>query len=677
MQDNQNTREVIQDGLHTQEVINVLSNEIEGAALVALTEKATHILHQCVDPIAAPPETSSDGLVYGLIQSGKTSVIQVTTAMAADNGFQCIVILTSDNDILYEQTLKRMKSVLQGLNVLGKTDWGDPKRFARNLRNPPLVIVCSKNGTVLNGLLEEFKKAGAKGLSALIIDDEADQASLNTNTSKEKKTGKGPSTINQAISEFRDFFRVTTYLQVTATPQSLFLQNPNHRYRPSFTVLSEPGKGYVGGYEFFGDEDEKLLRFVDIEEVEQLTSSHQPSPTGQIPKGLRNALLVFLVGATCKRIENPTKGYAFLCHVSSSKVDHSYICSLIEAFKEDVFHIMEDSTSKQYEKFIAELESAYKDLEKTQVGLPPFTKVVERMKFYLHGARVKVINSVSGDEVELDAAYNIFVGGNKLGRGVTIKNLLVSYYGRNPKRPNADTVLQHARMYGYRQHDLGVTRLYLPQKLAKHFSLIHDMESALRDVVNKYPKGQFEVLYISSPLQATRKNVLDPDSLVAYVAGKSINASYPLRTAEMAPVTKSIDDELNHIGNEDGAVNTTIKNLISLLDRCHTDPEKESALWDMKNIKTALETIEHLMGESAYLVVRRGRELSPGRGVKEGILSGGEKNLAPSDKPTLFLYRQTNKLGTEIWWPQLRFPEGNEQNYVLSFSVDDKENEQG
>ncbi|MBY0110575.1 hypothetical protein K2Y00_01010 [Patescibacteria group bacterium] len=670
---NCNTREIIQDGLHTKEVLNVLSNDIEGAALVALTEKATQILRRCVDPIAEAPEHPSDGLVYGLIQSGKTSVIQVTTAMAADNGFQCVVILTSDNEILYGQTLKRMKSVLQGLSVLGKTDWADPKRFARDLRNPPVVLVCSKNGTVLSGLLEEFKKAGARGLSALIIDDEADQASLNTNTSKAKKTGKLPSTINQVISDFRNFFRTTTYLQVTATPQALFLQNPDNRYRPSFTILSEPGNGYVGGDKFFGDKDDKLLRFVDIEEVEQLTSSHQPSPTGSIPKGLRSALVTFLVGATCKRIENPVKGYAFLCHVSSSKVDHSHICSLIESFKEDVFRILESPTSKQYVNFISELEAAYKDLETTQFGLPPFSEVLERMKFYLHGARVKLINSVSGDEVELDAAYNIFVGGNKLGRGVTIKNLLVSYYGRNPKKPNADTVLQHARMYGYRQDDLGVTRLFLPRKLAGHFSLIHNMESALRDVVEKYPEGKFEILYIASPLQATRRNVLDPESLVAYVAGKSINPSYPLRTPEMREVTKTIDERLQHIGNDEAAVATTIKDLISILELCHIEPATDSLLWNIKNIRTALEMIEGLMGDQAYLVVRRGREIAPGRGENSGILSGGEINLAPSDKPTLFLYRQTNKHGEEVWWPQLRFPESDRNNYVLSFSIEENE----
>ncbi len=667
-----NSREIIQNGSHTKEVLNILSDEIKEQSLVAIMEKATQIIQRCVDPIGGPQKNRSDGLLYGLIQSGKTSVIQVATAMAADNGFQCILILTSDNDLLYFQTLKRMKFALQGLNVLGKNDWGDPKRFERYLRNPPVVIVCSKNGTVLNGLLDEFKKAGAKGLSALLVDDEADQASLDTNTSK---VGKPASPINQAITNFRNFFRVSTYLQVTATPQALFLQNPEHRYRPSFTVLSEPGVGYVGGYDFFGDEDERLLRFVDIEEVEELTPSHQPAPTGIIPKGLKDALLVFLVGATARRIENPTKRYAFLCHVSSSQIDHKYIVSLIETFKEEIQHLFQNQSSKQYEKFVNDLRNAYQDLEKTQVGLPSFTDMVEKMKFYLPGASIKLINAVSGEEIELDSVYNIFVGGNKLGRGVTIKNLLVSYYGRNPKRPNADTVLQHARMYGYRHNDLGVTRLFLPKKLASHFSLIHDMESALWDHISKNPESKIEVLYISSPLRATRKNVLDPDSIVAYVAGRSINPSYPLRTPDVKGFTNSIDVELQDIGDEDFVKNITIDKVISLLERCVTDPEKESVLWNMKNIKPALKAIEHLMGEKAYLVVKRGRDLAPGREVKRGILSGGEESLAPTDAVTLFLYRQNNKYGNEIWWPQIRFPEGEQQNYVLSFSVDDNENE--
>lgn len=163
--------------------------------------------------------------------------------MAVDNGFHCIVVLTSDNDPLYDQTKERVRAALGGINVLGKSDWKDPKRFKTRVDNTPFAVVCSKNGSMLTSLLNAFKTAKAKDLAILIVDDEADQASLNTNTGK--PTVK-VSTINGVITKFREYFPINTYLQVTATPQALFLQRPKHQYRPSFTVLAEPGKDYVG-----------------------------------------------------------------------------------------------------------------------------------------------------------------------------------------------------------------------------------------------------------------------------------------------------------------------------------------------------------------------------------------------------------------------------------------------
>ena len=670
MSDQQAQYHIIRDGQHTNEVLNVLGVDIPSASLASITERAVQILQKSVDPIAGPPKQPSDGLLYGLIQSGKTSIIQVTAAMAADNAFQCILILTSDIDLLYNQTLERMRRALQGLSVLGKNDWRDPNRFKRQLRNQPFVIVCSKNGSKLGSLLEAFKAARARGISALIVDDEADQASLNTYT---RKGGNEVSKINQVISDLRSFFRVNTYVQVTATPQALFLQSTTHPYRPSFTVLSQPGPGYVGGYDFFGDPDQKLLRFVDIDEVEKLRASHQPKPSGVIPAGLKSALLTFLVAATARKIALPENrnGYAFLCHVSMNKKDHEHIVTLIESFKENALHILREPGKKQHKRLMKELEDCYDDLARTHEGLSPFDQIVEKLRFYLHGANVKLINATSSEEIKLDAVYNIFVGGNKLGRGVTIENLLTSYYGRNPKKPNADTVLQHARMYGYRQNDLGLTRLFLPEKLAEHFSLIHDMENALRELVQRYPEGKFEVVYISTPLQGTRRNVLDPNSLVAYVAGESVNPRYPLRTAEVAEHTRWIDKQLATIGNKEDYREVSIDRIIELLQRCQNDPQIGGKLWDMKMIESALNTIKTLLGDKAFLVVRRGRSLSKIRRERQGILSGGEEGLAPKDAPTLFLYRQdsTSSGGAEVWWPQLRFPEGT-RNYVLSFSID-------
>lgn len=301
-----NKRNIIDNGPHSSEVLNILRNEIKNeASLSVVIEKAKQIVEKSVDPNAKQSHHSTDGLLYGLIQSGKTSIITVTTAIAADNGFQSIIILTSDIDPLYYQTLDRLSKALRGLNILGKDAWRDVDRFKQHLKSPPFVIVCSKNGSKLNGLLEAFKKSTVdKDISVMIIDDEADQASLNTFSNK--NTGE-ISRINAIITELRNYFKVNTYLQVTATPQALFLQRPDHKYHPSFTVLSSPGKGYIGGEDFFGSEtDNCILEYVDIQEIQQLKSTHQPATNDNIPIGLKKALYVFFYWSYS---ENYTKFY--------------------------------------------------------------------------------------------------------------------------------------------------------------------------------------------------------------------------------------------------------------------------------------------------------------------------------------------------------------------------------
>jgi hypothetical protein len=666
-------RTIITDGRHTTEIARILHKDLGDAGVESAVGKAARIVELSVDPIAGPPDQPSDGLLYGLIQSGKTSVMTIAAGMAADNGFQCIVVLTSDNDLLYDQTLERIRAALRGLSVLGKRDWRDPDRFSRQLRTPPFAVVCSKNGNMLKSLVDSFRTAKAKGVSVLIIDDEADQASLDTFTSRRRGRSRQvvpASTINDAITQLRDYFPVNTYLQVTATPQALFLQRPDHRYRPSFAVLSEPGAGYVGGEAFFGSGRANLLRIVDLADVNSLQAGHQPRPGGTIPPFLRKALYTFLLAASERVLDRPGEGFGFLCHVSMSNRDHAFIVSLLDAFKEDTIGCLQAPGSKKWQKLIIGLREAYDDLATTEPGIRGFDELVGTIKFYIQGANIKLVNASSSDEIRLDSVFNFFVGGNKLGRGVTMRNLLVSYYGRNPRRPNADTVLQHARMYGYRQADIGVTRLFLPQVLADHFTSIHQMETALRDLVQKYPDGHFEGAYISGPWQPTRRNVLDPNSLGFYVAGSSYNPRYPLRTSVIAKNTTWIDDELAGIDSTSAYSTITITRVMELLERCPHDPKHGAQLWNLKTLRAALESrakIAH--DERAYLVVRRGRNLAQPRRETQGILAGGEEALAPRDAVTLFLFRQNATASGEeaVWWPQLRFPDG---NFVLAFSFD-------
>jgi len=446
----------------------------------------------------------------------------------------------------------------------------------------------------------------------------------------------------------------------------LFLQRPHGSFRPAYTVLSEPGPGYIGGETFFIENSPYIIN-VELNEVNSLLATNQPTNSDRVPSGLRRALLTFFVGATSRLIDRPTSNFAFLCHVSVNTRDHENIVGLIDRFKERTVRILDNTRTARYSSLVTELRTCYQNLVSTEPNLKPFDEILDKFKFYLRGANIKLINASSNEEINLDSAYNIFIGGNKLGRGVTIKNLLVSYYGRNPLRPNSDTVLQHARMYGYRSNDLGITRIFLPERLERHFRLIHEMENALRNLIARHPMGHFEGLYISNPLQATRRNVLNPNSIGLYTAGSYCNPSYPLRSEEVVANTAILDQNLQEFSEELPYIETTIDFIINIIKKCEHDPQFGSDLWNKKNLIIALEKSGDILGDKAYIRVRRNRNLVQPRAETQGFLSGGEAGEVPTDAPALFIYRLNRRQAEdfEVWWPLIRFADG---NYVFAFS---------
>src|SRR5213078_1112958 len=145
-----------------------------------------------------------------------------------------------------------------------------------------------------------------------------------------------------------------------------------------------------------------------------------------------------------------------------------------------------------------------------QLKVTSFDSLTDAIGFFAPGITVKLVNGETDEDVAVRSPYNLFVGGNKVRRGLTIKNLLVSYYGRHPRKPQADTVLQHARMYGYRRKDIGLLRLFLPRELHTVFKAIHKMEAGLRNLIARKPEEEFRGVYIEGGINATRKNVLAP-----------------------------------------------------------------------------------------------------------------------------------------------------------------------
>jgi len=646
---------------HSEQVLGLLGKQINNAAEVNdISKTAEEVVSKWVNPVSGGKE-ETNGLIYGLIQSGKTGVLTVTGAMGADEGYRTIIILTSDNDPLYDQTLARVRQAFPGIDIIGKTEFKDADAFLQRIKGGTCAIVTTKNSGLLRTLIENFKKGRVRGLSCLIIDDEADQASLNTKTSRLDGTR---SAINDRITELRQFFEKNTYLQVTATPQALFLQTPGHDFRPEFTVLSQPGSDYVGGSDFFGD-NSPLVREFDINDIALLTPGAQPTPTLQIPRSLVRALDTFAVGGTYKRMTNADQNCAFLCHVSTRTADHNHIVNLLRKYKVE----LAADVKARDPAVMARLKAAYDDLAATDEGLrnSNFDKIVEMIEFFSPGITVKLVNGETDEDVAVESPLNLFVGGNKLGRGVTIKNLLVSYYGRNPKKPQADTVLQHARMYGYRRKDFGLLRLFLPRQLHIVFKAINKMELGLRDLIAQRPTEEFRGIYVESAVSATRRNILAPGSIGIYSGGSIYNPAQVVRDDTVKASTQKIDKMLSGIGDKQ-YVEMSIKEIQMLISLTMPNQEKSERVWDPVAVAESIGQYAQLRKQnSGYVYVDRRRDLQATRRETQGILDSGESARVPGDKIRLFMLQTaSDRKSNPAWWPQISFPTG---RYAFAFAV--------
>jgi hypothetical protein len=646
---------------HADEVLSLLKKQIGNEEEVRdIDQTAKEVVSKWVNPLTGGKE-ETNGLVYGLVQSGKTGVLTVTGAMGADEGYRTIIILTSDNDPLYEQTFGRVQEAFPGIDILGKSDFKDADAFLERIKGETCAIVATKNSSRLGTIIENLKKGRVRGLTCLIIDDEADQASLNTRALRADGT---VSTINERISELRSFFDKNTYLQVTATPQALFLQSPGHSFRPKFTVLSHPGRDYVGGDDFFAD-DSKLVREFDLNDIAAIAPGPQPAPTLEIPKSLLRALDIFMVGATYKRRKEADQNCAFLCHVSTRTSDHKHIVDLLRQYKTA---LAADLKAKN-PKVVARLQSAFDDLASTHEDLrsTSFDSLLEAIGFYSPGITVKLVNGETDEDVAVKSPYNLFVGGNKLGRGVTIKNLLVSYYGRHPKKPQADTVLQHARMYGYRRKDIGLLRLFLPPQLHTVFKAIHKMEQGLRELIAKSHSEEFRGIYVESGLSATRRNILAPGSIGVYSAGSNYNPAQILRDDSVVPFTEKIDRRLEAIPDKKYA-EVSIEEIKSIIALTKPDDGKSEHVWNSTAVAESISQFAKLHKQtSGYVYVDRDRELDATRRETAGVLAGGEFRSVPSDKIALYILRTKAAEDSKAsWWPQIRFPDG---AYAFAFAV--------
>lgn len=504
-------------------------------------------LQQCieetVDKLMNPPKGVSHrdpGLLLGKIQSGKTRAFVGIIGLMFDNGIDIAIVLTKGTKALAQQTKTRMEDEFSafasrstfGLPVVEVSDILNRRNgFSHRELNNKNIIICKKeknNMSILNSIahINGFDKK-----NILIVDDEADFASRNyKSTGGVANLAAIATSIDALVASLENCY----YLQVTATPYSLYLQPDGclnlsgggtvMPFKPRFTCLLPIYKEYVGGKQYFVDSKNlnsmysHLYRVVRercrdaISRIDKRYINNVATTPSLVE--LRDAMMGYFMATAIRRIqENNRADYLSSCivHVEIAKGKHVWegqlIITLTEEWEADIRansgvlpKSMDAMIDNLYDDYVDSITKGRNNGELPSTTLiPPKADVrVEIASLFLNkDYRIEVINSDKDvpalldkdGQLKLTHAVNIFVGGQILDRGITISNLLCFFYGRNPRVLQQDTVLQHSRMYGNRsKEDLSVTRFYTTFRLYSLLCKIDELDEQLRQWLTNYSR---------------------------------------------------------------------------------------------------------------------------------------------------------------------------------------------
>jgi hypothetical protein len=619
---------------HLKSYLSILAQESPGA-VESVQNTVNELIPKYIETFTHQEHVK--GLLLGQVQSGKTGQMfgVVSAAADADDGFSIFVLLTSDMSALQQQTYKRALAAMDTFNVC---DEHDEMRFLGVGKRKPSLIVLKKNSKILQKWRNILSSSGyCAGRPIFLIDDEADAASLNTLVNKKEQ-----SAINKHLGDILRLSTSSFYLQVTATPQALFLQADESEWRPGFVHYFPPGKNYLGGEFFYSNPRPFTNRTTDDDELSTLLD------TEVIADGLKRAIETYFITCSHMKLSNDSKVCNFLVHPSVRIDDHEKIRNKIIAYVSYLFENLDTPA------VIELLRTAWKDLQRTKPHLTVFDDILE----FLHTKPqilVYTMNSgVNGNSRRtFDRGFNIVIGGNSLGRGVTFKCLQTVYYCRSAKTPQADTFWQHCRMFGYDRDPL-LMRVFMPEAL---FNLFSEINASNEMLIKQIEDGKFGEIQIvtNTKVRATRRAVIDQEKYNLIVGGVDY---FPPRP-DQGDATNT-DNVLNPFAGE-GVHDVSIDDAVAILGSFNSDPIND---WSMVAYINALQGIKvhKELSNAVKLIVRRDRDIKRGTGT---LLSSNDRELGKryGDQTVITLYRLNGRVekewdGHPFWVPNIKLPIG-------------------
>jgi hypothetical protein len=522
-----------------------LENKGWSAEVIESIDRAsTKITNELLCPNSSK-EDRFQGLVLGYVQSGKTASMAATIAKAADSGYRMVIVLAGMTNVLRQQTQLRLLADvvshnpslwLEGTTVESDFKPGSVPKLPIAGRGKCSLFVVKKNGAVLRRLKKALNKLSdieRKSLPTLIIDDECDQASINTSAYRSSVTR-----INGLIRDLCEKLPKVTYVGYTATPYANVLMaetsvdGSRDLYPGEFIISLDEPEGYFGARKLFGDdvdvERDAELPYIRRVPDEDRTCLQPPSRRDRetfaatLTPSLSDACDWFLLSLAARRARGQAQSHCcMLIHTTIYAACHRQIRRMIErAWLIPTLDALRSNNKERIGQLqsLWERESSVLDGDRrTELDCPAAPESFSEILAFLPDAAKSITMTVENSESEFterldfnngNPVHSIVIGGNVLARGLTIEGLVCSYFIRTSSQ--YDTLMQMGRWFGYRRGYEDLPRIWMTR----------DLENSFRDLVNVEEMIRSEIAAIS------RKGWTPSDMAVRVpqIAGLSVTA---------------------------------------------------------------------------------------------------------------------------------------------------------
>lgn len=505
----------------------ISGGELPPSVVSVLDNVTDEVLDYCGDP-EDQGAWSRRGMVMGHVQSGKTTNYAALICKAADAGYKVVILLAGITNSLRAQTQERLDETFIGkvsvfgpsvLEELPITSFGNGRfpaygtsrdnDFSKiaastygvtlSALREPIIFVTKKNKSTLEHLRDWLKDQNRGALITeplLLIDDEADNASINTSASPNRVTA-----INRAIREILQLFQRSSYVGYTATPFANIFIDPDTEddmlqddlFPRHFIKALDPPSNYVGASRVFDTEGDLRTTMVRVVEDYQdiLPLKHRRDHGLQLlPPSMKEAIRVFLLTRAIRILRGQGgKHCSMMINASRFNDVQDDIHGLVYAYLLELRNSLTVNgglpLSRITDKNIADLSDNF-DHEFGESGYK-FGSILKVLSEAASSVSVTTVNMRGGT---LDYSRHkdrglhvIAIGGLALSRGLTLEGLTVSYILRNTAA--SDTLMQMARWFGYRANYEDICRLYLPESSLSHYEYVEEAIEELRDEVKR------------------------------------------------------------------------------------------------------------------------------------------------------------------------------------------------